>query len=260
MSGMLFLGPDHGLNWKIVGRYPKAGLQDGAKSNHGYKALAFAPSDPSVVYAGLCADCRQRQEPVDKSGGIWKSTDGGETWTEANDTSTAELNIHVLAVDPRSPDIAYAGTVGQGILRTLDGGLNWTPCNKGLNILDIRSIAVDPANFAVIYAGAYNGGLYKSTDACGSWAPANLGLEPTANILDLVVDPTASQVLYAADMRMGVYRSQDGGRFWSLLGSGLTTRAVRALALSSDGGTLYAATDGEGIFRLDLKPFDRGNP
>jgi photosystem II stability/assembly factor-like uncharacterized protein len=259
MTGLLFLGPDHGLNWKIVGHYPKAGLQ-GVSSNHGFKALAFAPSDPSVVYAGLCADCRQRQEPVDKSGGIWKSTDGGETWREANDASTAELNIHVLAVDPRSPDIAYAGTGGQGILRTLDGGLSWKPCNKGLKTLDVRSIAVDPTDFMVIYAGAFEGGLYKSTDACDSWAPASLGLEPTAPILDLAIDPTAPQVLYAADSRMGVYRSEDGGHFWSLLGTGLTTRAVRGLALSSDGGTLYAATDGEGIFRMDLKPFERGNP
>jgi photosystem II stability/assembly factor-like uncharacterized protein len=82
-------------------------------------------------------------------------------------------------------------------------------------------------------------------------------LEPTAVILDLVIDRTAPGVVYAADQRMGVYRTDDGGRFWSQAGTGLSTRAVRGLALSSDGGTLYAATDGEGIFRLDLKAFDR---
>ena len=108
-----------------------------------------------------------------------------------------------------------------------------------------------------MYAGTYDGGIYKSQDTCSGWQPANLGLDPAARILSLVIDPNRRNVVYAADLRNGVYRSEDGGKFWTLLNLGLTTRAVRALALSADGGTLYAATEGEGIFRLDLLPFDR---
>jgi photosystem II stability/assembly factor-like uncharacterized protein len=255
MTGTIFLGPNYGLDWKIVYHYPFTG--NGPSTNQGFKALAFAPSDPTVVYAGMCNDCRQRQQPINPSGGIWKSTDSGESWGQANDSFTASLNIHALAADPRTSNIIYAGTGDHGVVRTLDGGASWEPCSVGLTNLDVRAVAVDPVEWWVMYAGTYDGGIYKSQDTCSGWQPANLGLDPAAKILSLVIDPNRRNVVFAADLRNGVYRSEDGGKFWTLLNLGLTTRAVRALALSADGGTLYAATEGEGIFRLDLLPFDR---
>jgi len=60
--------------------------------------------------------------------------------------------------------------------------------------------------------------------------------------------------VYAADLRTGVYRSDDGGKLWVQIDKGLTMRAVKALTISSDGGTLYAATEGGGVFRLDIRP------
>jgi uncharacterized protein (TIGR03437 family) len=65
-------------------------------------------------------------------------------------------------------------------------------------------------------------------------------------------------VIYAGDALTGVYRSQDAGQTWEQINQGLRTRAVMALAISSDGGTLYAATQGEGVFRLDLKANSEG--
>jgi hypothetical protein len=59
-------------------------------------------------------------------------------------------------------------------------------------------------------------------------------------------------VMYAADRFSGVYRSTDGGATWMPINTGLRTRAVNALSISSDGQHLYAATEGEGVFRLDL--------
>jgi hypothetical protein len=50
----------------------------------------------------------------------------------------------------------------------------------------------------------------------------------------------------------GVYRSQDGGQSWYLINNGLRCRAVQSLSITDDGATLYAATEGEGVFRLDL--------
>jgi hypothetical protein len=69
---------------------------------------------------------------------------------------------------------------------------------------------------------------------------------------DVVFDPTDPQVIVAADRFSGVYRSTDGGVTWQLINTGLRTRAVNKLAFSSDGAHLYAATEGEGVFRLDL--------
>jgi photosystem II stability/assembly factor-like uncharacterized protein len=79
-------------------------------------------------------------------------------------------------------------------------------------------------------------------------------MDPQAAIRSIVIDPLDPQVIYAADLRTGVYRSSDGTKTWVKINEGLRTRAVRALAISSDGRTLYAATEGEGVFRLDLIP------
>ena len=67
-----------------------------------------------------------------------------------------------------------------------------------------------------------------------------------------MLDPTNPLILYAADTFSGVYRSEDGGTTWAAINTGLRTRSVNALSISSDGQHLYAATEGEGVFRLDL--------
>ena len=157
-------------------------------------------------------------------------------------------------MDPRSEDIVYAGTLEGGVFRTLDGGRSWGPLNRGLPVLHVRALAIDPSNPFVLYAGLENGGLYKTVDAGANWLPASFGMALHAAIRDILIDPTMPQVVYAADPRTGVYRSEDGGKSWVLMNRGLRMRNVNALALSSDGSTLYAATEGEGVFRLDLRP------
>jgi photosystem II stability/assembly factor-like uncharacterized protein len=67
-----------------------------------------------------------------------------------------------------------------------------------------------------------------------------------------VFNPADPQVLYACDIHSGVYCSTDSGRTWRQVNAGLRTRAVNSLALSGDGLHLYAATEGEGLYRLDI--------
>jgi len=81
-----------------------------------------------------------------------------------------------------------------------------------------------------------------------------VGMDPQAKIYEIVVDPADSQIVYAADLRTGVYRTDNGGSLWAQIDDGLTIRAVQALSLSSDSSELYAATNGGGVYRLDLKP------
>jgi photosystem II stability/assembly factor-like uncharacterized protein len=119
-------------------------------------------------------------------------------------------------------------------------------------VLDVRALAIDAMNSQVLYAGAENGGVYKSTNGGASWQSSSSGMDPQAVIRAIVIDPTNPQVLYAADLRTGVYRSQDGARTWVKINEGLRTRAVKALAISADGRLLYAGTNGEGVYRLDL--------
>jgi uncharacterized protein (TIGR03437 family) len=254
-GGSVFRSVDGGATWERIFRDPRVGgLAQGPQEAHGLKTLVFAPSNAKVLYAGMSV-----QRGLIELGyrgpsfGVLKSTDGGETLREANDANTARQCIHDLAVDPRSEDIVYAGTLEGGVFRTLDGGRSWGPLNRGLPVLDVRALAIDPSNPFVLYAGLENGGLYKTVDAGANWLPASFGMAPEAAIRDIVIDPTMPQVIYAADPRTGVYRSEDGGKSWVLINRGLRMRSVNALAFSSDGSTLYAATEGEGVFRLDLR-------
>ena len=251
-EGQILRSADGGLHWRVVFKHSEVFPGD-FRRRHGFKDIVFAPSNPQVVYAGMRRESRNIDEGrADPSFGIYKSTDAGLTWKECNDARTSTQNINALAVDPRNENIVYAATVKSGIFKTLDGGKIWQPVNQGLQVLDIRSLAIDPNNPQVIYAGAENGGIYKSTNGGAHWEHIGVGMDPMASVRAIAIDPTNPEVVYAADLRTGVYRSADGGKIWVKLNEGLRTRAVTALAISADGTVLYAATEGEGVFRLDL--------
>lgn len=255
--GCIVRSADGGLTWRIVFQHPAVDTR--FESWHGFRSLAYSPSQPDVVYAGMgISNSVPAQDKEVPSYGVYKSLDGGRTWREANDANTAKLNIQALAVDPRAPIIVYAGTYRGGILRSLDGGGKWEPLNNGIRVLDIRSIAIDPTNSAVLYAGAEKGGVYKSVNGGLSWQPMSAGMDPGAAVRDIVIDPANTQVVFACDPLQGVFRSEDGGRLWVQIIRGLTMRTVVALSLAADGSALYAATEGAGIFRLDLKPRAEG--
>jgi MYXO-CTERM domain-containing protein len=77
-------------------------------------------------------------------------------------------------------------------------------------------------------------------------------MSPEATVSAIVLDPTDPQVVYVADLQSGVFGSTDGGAKWLRIEKGMRMRHVNALAISGDGQHLYAATEGEGVFRLDL--------
>jgi len=285
--GNLLRSSNGGRTWTAVFRHPQAGGEPEVR--HGFKAIAYAPSDPKVIYAGMRKDRRtvNGDFPFSPSFGIYKSTDSGRTWKEANGgLEKTGKNINAIAVHPANPDVAYAGMWGDGIFKTTDGGRHWVAVNDGLFSLDVRSLALDPTNPEVVYAGLAEGvGIFKSTNGGGLWEPINVGLRvqcpsflqrvgqvqvgvslekpkrakiseyysiPWTDIEAIVIDPLEPQRLYAADISRGVHMSTDGGESWVLINDGLTTKAVSALSLSPDGRVLYAATEGGGTFRLDL--------
>jgi photosystem II stability/assembly factor-like uncharacterized protein len=254
-EGSLLRSRDGGDTWALVFQHPLA--KGGGPSNrYGFKAIAYAPSDPQVVYAGMRKGRRSINGdfPPEPSFGVYRSTDGGLTWHERNDSHTASRNINVLIVDPRDPNTVYAATFKGGVFKSIDGGKSWQPISQGLRILDVRALVIDPQNPEVLYAGVENGGVYKSVNGGEHWQRSSNGLDPQAAIRAIVVDPADPTTLYAADFRTGVYHSENGGQLWTRINEGLSTRAVKALAVSSDGKVVYAATEGEGVFRLGEPP------
>ena len=112
------------------------------------------------------------------------------------------------------------------------------------------ALYLDHTNEQILYAAPANSGVYKSTDGGVTWQVKNYDMDPNEPITSIVIDPVRPNVVYAGSLFSGMYLSEDGGDTWRLLNDGLRTRAVAALSISSDGETLYAGTQGEGVFRL----------
>jgi photosystem II stability/assembly factor-like uncharacterized protein len=244
-NGVILQSHDAGQTWHPTSHRPGDTMS--------WRAIAFTPSDPEIVYAGTSAfySAGTFDERL-PAAGIYVSHDGGSSWSEANDALSEDANVTSLAVHPGDSRVVYAATGNHGLLKSTDGGESWTAINQGLpGSPTALSVVVHPQEPDVIYAGLAFAGLYRSQDGGATWLPAAAGLNPEASVSDIVFDPTDPRLMYAADRLSGVYRSSDGGP-WVPTSYGLRTRAVNALAISSDGQHLYAATDGEGVFRLDL--------
>ncbi len=221
----------------------------------GWRAVAFAPSDTRIVYAGSAGYFSAGSFDGGQPGqGIFISRNGGATWQSANDTNSQTAHVTSLAVDPTNPQIVYAATSGSGLLKTSNGGQSWSLLT-GLwsNRERLITVAINPADPDIVFLGLERGGLFISMDGGNTWKHSIKGLIPEGSIASIVFDPTRPQeVMYLADLTSGVYSSVNGGANWTVINNGLRMRAVNALAISADGQHLYAATEGEGAFRLDL--------
>src|SRR6267143_1396182 len=119
-------------------------------------ALAIDPVTPSTLYAGAY------------SGGVFKSTDGGGSWTGVN-TGLTDFFVRTLAIDPQTPATLYAGTYSRvaydnsGVFKSTDGGGSWSSVNTGLTDGYVLALAIDPQTPATLYAGT-DGGESNSTD------------------------------------------------------------------------------------------------
>ncbi len=245
-DGPLVESRDGGRSWRPVLARPNP--------QSGWRILAFAPSNPSVVYVGSGGNVSPARFGNERPGaGVYLSRDGGSSWRPAHGGVCADAHVVGLSVHPQDPETAFAATTNHGILRTTDGGQSWTEISSGqLRGRPALSVAVHPEDQRILYAGVDRGGVYRSDDGGQSWHPLYAGLNPEASVSDIVFDPANPAAMYLADRRSGVYSTTDGGATWKIINEGLRNREVNALAISSDGKHLYAATEGGGVFRLDL--------
>ena len=138
-------------------------------------------------------------------------------------------------------------------MKTTDGGQTWRAINQGLPSSPVAlSVAMHPTVQSTVYAGLASAGLYRSLDSGQTWQALPAGLGPEATVTEVLFDPLDARRMYVADKHGGVYRSTDAGATWTAINDGLRVRSVNSLAMSYDGSRLYAATEGEGVFRLDV--------
>jgi photosystem II stability/assembly factor-like uncharacterized protein len=243
---------NNGSSWEIRQR-PVEWAIDPYIEGGSHAPIAFAPSDPSIVYTGISNTiCLVRQEgSCGEGSGVFLSRDGGTTWDLANDTNIADQAVIDLAVDPSDAQLVYVGTE-RGLFKTTDGGLSWRLLAGLPAETRVGAIAIHPQNSENLLAGVEGQGLFASSDGGENWQMVAAGLQPNSSIRDIQPDPTNPRVVYLSDLLSGVYRSTDGGLTWIQINNGLTNRSTTGLSISSDGQHVYVATNGEGAFRLDL--------
>jgi photosystem II stability/assembly factor-like uncharacterized protein len=195
------------------------------------------------------------------SGGVWKTTNSGTTFTPVFDDQST-LSIGDVTLAPSNPDIVWVGTgdaftsrssyAGDGVYRSTDAGATWT--NMGLHDSQhIARIVIDPADPDVVYVAAmghlYSNnaerGVFKTTDAGATWQKL-LYVNDRVGVIDLAMDPKHTDVLYAAaydKQRLpwqlvnsgpdsAIYKTTDAGATWTKLGGGLPTGRIGRIGLA----------------------------
>jgi photosystem II stability/assembly factor-like uncharacterized protein len=203
-------------------------------------SLSVAPSNPSVVYAGITSD--SGGSGGTSTTGIYKSTDGGLNWSRGG---LVGRTLYSLAVDPTNSDTVYAGTSSRGLYKSTDGGASWSGPFID-STADVYSLAVDPKQPSTLYASATNRGLLKSTDGGVTWNGINTGIRFLL-LNAIAINPANTNIVYVSGGHGslgGVYKSTDAGANWVVSSSGIPDSGdnVRALVLSqSNSSILYAA-------------------
>jgi len=240
-----------GSSWSIL----EQGFPEGVCENEQeFVDLDFAPSDPSIIYlTGGDASCRFRHGCQETGPGIFQfDTDGRKTWKSITGEIFDGRNISGLSVHPTNSKILYVTTYAQGIFLSENGGDTWEEIGSGSGFQGARVLTINPFDPSILYVGTGGFGMFRSEDGGSSWALVSSGLHPEAFIVDIVVDPSNPNNVWAADVRGGVFYSADYGKTWTEVNQGLTNRSITALGISSDGLTLYAGSDGGGVFRLSV--------
>ena len=200
-------------------------------------AIAVAPSSPDVVYVG--GGEYPIRGNVSHGDGLWKSTDGGKTWTFMGLGETRQ--IADIVVNPTNPDLVYVASLGhvwapnpeRGVFRSKDGGKTWEKILFRNDSTGVVDLVMDPHDPNVLYAGVWQAGrtpwmlssggagsgMFKTTDGGEHWMELtrNPGLpEGIWGNIGITVSGANSNRLWAnieADSG-GVFRSDDGGKTW----------------------------------------------
>ncbi|MCH7777099.1 MAG: hypothetical protein IH878_11260 [Gemmatimonadetes bacterium] len=217
------------------------------EGTHSVGAIAVHQLDTNVVWVGTGE--RASRQSSSWGDGVYKSTDGGETWS--NMGLRDSHHIGRIAMHPTDPDVVFVAAMGhlwgpneeRGLYVTTDGGRNWTRTLHVDENTGVVDVALDPSDPSIVYAATYQrrrrphgfhgggpgSGLYKSTDGGRTWRRLTAGL-PDGDIgrIGISVYRSDPRIVYVSveqgyrynastaygERRAGVYRSEDRGETW----------------------------------------------
>lgn len=180
--------------------------------------------------------------------GLWRSSDGGATWTRSCKGMFVECDVRALVTDPHRPNVLYAGT-NEGVYRSENDGDDWKRLEGPLTDRITWSLLVLPHRPDTVFAGTRPAGLFRSTDAGATWQEA--AARPAQQCAGIVfnrittlrADPLEDNRLWAGVEIDGVWTSQDGGTNWCRIGEGLSSADIHGLAIvPQDGRRVMLAT------------------
>jgi photosystem II stability/assembly factor-like uncharacterized protein len=266
-----FLAPVDTAIWKTY-RWRSLGPDRGGRSI----AVSGVKGQPKVHYFGATG------------GGLWKTTDGGESWAPITDNLITSASVGAVAVSESDPNIVYIGMgescirgnimPGDGVYKSTDAGKTWT--HLGFKESDaIAKIRIHPTNPNIVFVASFGKygvpseerGLYKTSDGGVTWRKV-LGRDNKTGAVDISIDPKNPNVMFAAlweayrtEYQMssggpgsGLFKSTDGGETWTEitrapgLPSGLVGRIGVAVS-PADSNRVYALieNDNGGLFKSD---------
>ncbi len=177
--------------------------------------MVLDPVNPDTLYAGTGEQCfffaveGSSNSAVAEGAGVFKSTDGGNSWTQLPGTAGLAWNaVSRLTIDRNNPSILLASTIS-GVWRSTNGGTTWSQ-RTTIKALDVN---IDPNNSSNYVAGLANGTSLYSTDGGLTWTPAPPF--PNATRIELTYSKSTPGVVYAAVNALGsltVWRSANGGQ------------------------------------------------
>ncbi len=242
-AGGVWKTVDGGLNWEPI-------FDD--QEVHSIGAIAVAPSDPMTVYVGTGESSIRSN--VSMGDGVYKSEDGGETWTHLGLKKSGRISR--IVVHPDNPNLVYVGALGhayapqkeRGLFMSDDGGISWKHTLYIDDNTGISDIVMDPNNSRVLFAGAWQlklktwirvsggpgSGIFKSTDGGLSWEKLKDNGLPKKDVgkIALAMTPASPDRLYALietgdgvpyegeETESGeLWRSEDNGKTFKLINS-----------------------------------------
>jgi photosystem II stability/assembly factor-like uncharacterized protein len=224
----LYSSTNRGDSWQEI----SSGVSDS------FSDLEFHPTNPLILYGAA------------RSLGIYKSTDGGRTWTPKN----SGLNLKTvgwggspqLEVDPSNGNTLFILLQSHLAYRSSNGGESWQSINTGVNWKEVNgthSLAINPKNSKILFFGT-DQNIYRTTDAGGHWFKV---VDAGSGAVDIAVDATNPQNVYGVGWGI-TWKSTNGGSSWARLS--VDTRDIESVAVHPKRNSLvFIGGTGQGIFR-----------
>lgn len=238
-TNLVFRSADRGLTWQPA----SGGLPANMTQNTGVNALLIRQDAPNTLYAGLFR------------AGVWRSTDGGGSWSNVtNGSIAANDTVNALDSKPGQPNHLYALT-GTGMHVSSSGGA-WQARSGGLpdaNQTQFVDLAADPLHPGTVYSATNPSGIYRTDNDGQTWDAANNGLPSgDLNVRGIVVSPLSGRVIISIAGH-GLWRSDNRGVSWTRSDAGITYNTtlsgnVGVPAFSSTTGGLVYVYNNDGAF------------